>query len=184
MGQDSPAEMGRGGCRGARRPRGAEGFTLIEVLVAMALLGFALLGLFSLHNMALRSSRLSARMSVCAMLARTQMEYLMGLPFVAGSSSPPADLVDLGLDPTTPSNPYAYLLHPNSGAAPNPISALGTTSASDGPLMYYRTWDVAYPFTPDLSVIQLTVRVSFLDGLSSGQARGVTITSYRFQDMP
>lgn len=165
------------------RREGEGGFTLIEVLVAMALLGFALLGLFSLHNMALQSSRLSARMSVCAMLARTQMEYLMGVPFDTDDAVP-ADLVDLGPDPTSASAPYAYLMHPSAGAAPSPINALGTMSASDGPLMFYRTWDVAYPFTPDLSVIQLTVRVSFNDGLAAGQTRGVTITSYRFQDLP
>lgn len=167
--------------RGGERQRG---FTLIEVLVAMALMAFAMLGLFSLHNVALKSSRLSARMGVCAMLARTQMEYLMGLPFPAGSGSPPTDLVDLGADPTTAVNPYAFLLHPANGAAPTPLNALGTTNAAEGPLIFYRTWDVAYPFAPDLSVIQLSVRVSFSDGLSGGQHRGVTITSYRFQDMP
>ena len=167
-----------------RAKRARAGFTLIEVLVAMALLGFALLGLFSLHNMALRSSRLSARMSVCAMLARTQMEYLMGLPFPAGSGAIPTDLKDLALDPTSASAPYAYLPHPNGGVAPIAINTLGTTSSADGPLMFHRTWDVAYPFAPNLSVIQLTVRVSFNDGLSSGQTRGVTITSYRFQDLP
>ena len=109
----------------------------------MALLGFALLGLFSLHNMALKSSRLSARMSVCAMLARTQMEYLMGLPFPADGGSPPTDLVDLAADPTSASSPYAYLPHPNNGAVPTAINALGTNVASDGPLIFHRTWDVA-----------------------------------------
>ena len=170
--------------RGRGRVRGDGGFTLIEVLVATVILSFSLLGLFSLHTMALRSSRLSARMSVCNMLARTQMEYLMGLPFPAGSGSPPTDLKDLALDPTTAANPYAYLPHPSGGAAPALMNAMGSASASDGTLLYYRSWDVAYPFAPDLSVIQLSVRVSFADGLSSGQQRGVTVTSYRFQDMP
>ena len=101
----------------AQMGRGEGGFTLIEVLVAMVVLGFALLGLFSLHSVALSASRQSEKMSVAAMLAKTQMEYLMTLPLPSDGSSPPADLVDLGADPTTASTPYAYLLRQSATSA-------------------------------------------------------------------
>lgn len=160
------------------------GFTLIEVLVAMVVLGFALLGLFSLHSVALSASRQSEKMGICAMLAKSQMEYLMNLSYPADGSAAPTDLVDLAPDPTTATTPFVPLNHPNGGSMPDAINAAGTTDAADGPLLYYRTWDVEYPFT-DTSVIELTVRVTYIDGITdNAKTHGMTITSYRFQDMP
>jgi Tfp pilus assembly protein PilV len=170
-----------GTCTGRRR-RSASGFTLLEVVFAMGLLGFALLGLFALHNVAIGSNRQAGRLSTCTMLAQQEMEYLMGLPWKNGSSLP-SDLALTASDPTTKGNPYAYFAHPSgtAGTAPNPINASGTTSASDGPLMYYRTWDVSEPFSGDDTIIEIKVRVIFFDK-STRKSHGVTISSFRYQD--
>ena len=165
-----------------RKQAAGRGFTLLEVVFAMGLLGFALLALFALHIVAIGANRHSGRLSTCMMLAQQQMEYLMGLPFPWDGESP-TDLMVTASDPSTTANPYAHFAHPTgtAGQKPDPINALGGTSAADGPLMFYRTWDVAYPFEGDTSVLQLKVRVLFYDK-SNQQAHGVTISSFRYKD--
>lgn len=166
--------------RERRRRRGRGGFTLLEVVFAMGLLGFGLLGLFALHNVAIGSNRQAGRMSVCMMLAQQKMEYLMGLPWPTGGSLP-TDLEITDSDPSTKADPYGYFAHPSgtAGVAPTAIAASGETGTAGN--AYYLTWDVSYPFTGDTSIIEIKVRVIYFDK-ANGRAHGVTISSFRYQD--
>lgn len=164
------------------RKANSAGYTLIEVMLASAILGFGLLGLYALQNTSTAYGGLSAKMTTCRMLAQQQMEYLQGLPW-GPDDSLPTDLTVTASDPTTASKPLAFLAHPTgtAGVAPSPITGIGTSSVSDGPRSYYRTWDVSYPFTGDSHILQIKVRCIFYDSMG-GKPHGVTISSFRYQD--
>ena len=165
--------------RRAKVERGAHrGFTLLEVVFASALLGFALLALFALHNVAIRNNRHAARITTCAMLAQQQMEYLMGIPWPADQPAP-SELKAVG--PDTNATPNGFLYYPSGGVKPPPINAKGTTNPSDGARRYYRTWTVFYPFSGETRVVQIIVRVIFYDE-ANGKPHGVTISSFRYVD--
>jgi len=55
---------------------GGRGFTLLEVVIAMLLLGIALLGLMALQIRSVRSNAFSNRMTVASCFARNQVETL------------------------------------------------------------------------------------------------------------
>lgn len=155
-----------------------QGFTLLEVVFASAIIGFALLGLFALHNVAIRNNLHAGRLTTCAMLAQQKMEYLMGLPLPADGPTP-TDLAVTG--PDTDPTVNAYFQNPNGGLQPAPVNAKGTTSSADGPLSYYLTWNISEPFEEESRVLQIQVRVVFIDG-ANGMRHGVTISSFRTVD--
>lgn len=66
------------------------GYTLIELLISMLVLGFLVLGASNLFTSLLNSAIVSQRQSVATTLATNQMEYLKSLPYdnlaVAGGS--------------------------------------------------------------------------------------------------
>lgn len=164
------------------RRAGRHGYTLIEVMFSVAILGVGLLGLYALHTTGINAGRRSAKLTVCRALADQEMEYLMGLPWTA-TSGIPTDLSITSTDPTSTSNPYAFFAHPTgtAGTKPAALTALGTTSTADGVRSYYRTWDVSYPFAGDTTVVQIKVRVIYFD-VANNQPHGVTISSFRYQD--
>jgi len=165
-----------------KRTHGAAGFTLLEVVLAAGLLGFGLLSLFMLHNVAIGSNRHAGRLTTSMRLAQKQMEYLQGLPWPSGND-PSGDLEVTNMDLSTHADPYAFFAHPTgtAGQQPSPVNMLGTTLSGDGPLMYYLTWDVSYPFTDDGTIVQMIVRAVFYNG-STGRLHGVTLSSFKYQD--
>ena len=56
-----------------------QGFTLIEVLIATAMLGFSLLVMFGFHSQAVRSNMHARKMTDCTYLSQLQMERLLSL---------------------------------------------------------------------------------------------------------
>ena len=156
------------------------GFTLVEVMVAAALLGFALIVMFGLHAQAVRSNMHAKRMTDCTYLAQAQMEQLLSLRWT--SQSRPAVLTDNSTDATSAAAPWAYLEHPNSGAAPRLKTATNNAVANyaSGPRMYAVTWDVEDMDT-SATWMRIRVRCSYLDR-AFNQSKGTTISSYRFRD--
>ena len=59
--------------------RARSGFTLIEALIATALLGFSLIVMFGFHTQAVRSNLHARKMTDCTYLAQLQMERLIAL---------------------------------------------------------------------------------------------------------
>lgn len=156
-----------------RRPaRG--GFTLIEVLVASALLGMSLVVMFGFHSQAVRSNMNARRLTDCTYLAQTQMERLLAVQWDLASR--PADLVDgAGADPAGLSM-WDALEH-STGSAVNASFGTDTTM---GPAMYTVTWDVE-DMDANETWIRLRVRCTYPDAQFGG-FQGTTISSYRYRD--
>lgn len=170
----SSIQRGRLGQRGKH---GKRGFTLLEVMVASAVMGFALVVMLSLHSQAVRSNMHAKRMTDCTYLAQARMEQLHALPWTR--SSTPSQLVDSGVDSTAP---WAYFEHPNGGAQP-PARSSGngpTTNFAFGPLAYYVSWDIEVMDTSS-TWLKMMVRCQYLDSTFNNW-HGTTISSFRFRD--
>jgi type IV pilus modification protein PilV len=70
--------------------RKEQGFTLLEVMIAMTILAIGLLGLAGLQITSVRSNSSASQVSEATVLAQDQLEQLRGTPFanlVSGSSN-------------------------------------------------------------------------------------------------
>lgn len=159
------------------RIRNQRGFTLIEIMISAAIMGFALVVMISLHSQAVRSNMHAKRMTDCTYLAQAQMEQLHALPWT--SSSTASSLVDSGVDTTAP---WAYFEHPSGGAQPPARSAGNnpTTNYAFGPRAYYVSWDIEVQDT-NSTWLKMMVRCQYLDR-AFNQWHGTTISSFRFRD--
>lgn len=162
----------------ARRGQARAGFTLLETMIAVALLGFSLIVMFGFHAQAVRSNQHARRMTACTYLAQSRMEKLLSLQWTA--STRPTALVDVMTDPTTAAAPWAYLEHPSSGSAPTPVNATEAITTTNGKPIYYVTWDVE-DMDSDGTWARLRVRCQY-DDKAFNTWHGTTISSYRFRD--
>lgn len=161
----------------ARGPRrSARGFTLIEALIATALLGFSLIVMFGFHTQAVRSNMHARKMTDCTYLAQTQLERLLALPWTSASTH--ADLLDVSTDTTSSTNPWVQLEHPQTGA--NALTAANESAGTYGEPTYFVTWDVE-EMSSTGEWVRLRVRCQYLDE-AFNQWHGTTVSSYRFRD--
>ena len=162
--------------------RGRRGFTLVEVLIATALLGFSLLVMFGFHSQAVRSNMHARKMTDCTYLAQLQMERLMSLRWTAAVR--PDAFKDNAADTTvdgTNSDEWPWLEHPNESAIPDyPVNAANATTSTLGKPVYYLTWD-AEDADADGTWTRLRVRCQYKDE-AFGRWLGTTVSSYRFRD--
>jgi len=156
--------------------RSQAGFTLIEALVATALLGFSLIVMFGFHNQAVRSNMHARKMTDCTYLAQAQIEKLMALPWDATTGTP-SDLSD-GI--TDASGEWDYLEHPNAGSVPTQINAAMEYTDTLGQPEYYVTWDVA-DMDSSPTWVRVRVRCQYRDD-AFNRWHGTTVSSYRFRD--
>lgn len=171
----SPLHRSRQLPPGARR-----GFTLVEALIASALLGFSLIVMFGFHSQAVRSNMHARKMTDCSYLAQLKMEELMSVPWTA--SSLPSTLTDLGSDPTAGgASAWATLPHLNGEELGDPghVNAQNQRLSATQP-GYWVSWDVEY-MDADPTWMRLRVRCVYQDE-AFNQWRGTTISSYRFRD--
>ena len=103
-------------CAGRRRP-GEAGLTLVELLIALALLGFVMLGVAPLFIASVKSNYSANEYTSIHVLARDRLEQLMNLPFDDGALSPGVHGNDL---PATLPDPKTGI-SPTSGGVPNPF---------------------------------------------------------------
>lgn len=117
------------------------GFSLVEVLVAMALVASSALGLAELFALASRVTQASRIDTVMTMAAETKMAELRGLPWAYDAAGSGAPLSDPGLA-TSPSS----TLRVNTGGYVDFIDGAGivvgtgTTVPRQG--VYLRRWSI------------------------------------------
>lgn len=149
----------------AGRRRGTRAFTLVEVLVALAIFSIALLAMVPLFSMAARAGRGSQQLTRATGLARTYVDKLRNTPFARiGVNAPPATGT---CDPCTP---------PATEVTNNaPFVVSWTVRAADG-----SPYDVAAPPTPNVKRVTVTVTVPCADCAGGQrQVRMVTIIAER-----
>jgi prepilin-type N-terminal cleavage/methylation domain-containing protein len=81
----------------ARLKKNEKGFTLIEVLVALAITGLVVVAFLTAMSVASKANIITNERTTAESLARSQMEYVKSLPF-DGSYDPlvPQDYLDAG----------------------------------------------------------------------------------------
>jgi prepilin-type N-terminal cleavage/methylation domain-containing protein len=164
-----------------QRHHDARGFTLIEVLIASALLGFSLLVMFGFHSQAVRSNMHARKMTDCTYLSQLQMERLLTLSWDESTRS--TDLVDSYNDTTAAGSnatEWAWLEHPNDLAEPSAVNSANDTTDTLGEPVYYITWDVE-DMDANATWTRLKVRCQYRDE-AFGRWLGTTVSSYRFRD--
>ena len=103
-----------------------DGFTLIEVMVALTILAVGLLALALMQTTAIKANALSSHSTVATQLAQDRLETFKNISFAAIVSSPAA-----GYNTATWTPQYANL---PGAAGDTPPPVRGTT--------YYRVWFV------------------------------------------
>ena len=156
------------------------GFTLIEVMIASAILGLSLVVMFGLHSQAVRSNMNAHRMTDCTYLAQSQLEHLLAEDW--STTAAPTDLQDLsGSDPATMET-WDALEHVS---ATDPlVNAANDTDPLHGAAIYEVSWDVegmggSTGATDDW--LRLRVRCTYPDSQFDTR-HAATVSSYRFRD--
>jgi len=108
--------------------RQSQGFTLIEVMIAMVVLAVGLLALGTMQIVSIRANAFSSEMTYSTMLAQQQLETLKNLSFS-----------DANLTATTPETPHTLPAVIEKGAS------------------YSVSWEVT-DTTSDMKTIDLTVQ--------------------------
>ncbi|MSP55828.1 MAG: prepilin-type N-terminal cleavage/methylation domain-containing protein [Myxococcales bacterium] len=154
------------------------GFTLIEVMIASAILGLSLVVMFGFHSQAVRANMNAHRMTDCTYLAQSHLEQLLAEDWTRESTQP--DLGDLGgTDPAT-LGIIDSLEHVGST-----VNAANDVDISHGPIIYEVSWDVEGLGGSDPSGdddwLRLRVRCKYPDA-QFGTHHAATVSSYRFRD--
>ncbi|HEX9723339.1 MAG TPA: prepilin-type N-terminal cleavage/methylation domain-containing protein [Vicinamibacteria bacterium] len=77
-----------GHCGTKLDPKGREGFSLIEVMIAIVILTVGLLSLAQMMVVATNANALAGRMTASAALAKQQLELLKAAPFYTNPANP------------------------------------------------------------------------------------------------
>lgn len=160
----------------SRRLRARSGFTLIEVLIATALLAFSLAVMFGFHTQAVRSNRNARKVTECTYLAQSKMEELHSLLW-NDISGRPAKLT-AGANSGTGYGDFLYHSDNGAGVDPTAVNSLGATSGNKP--TYFVSWDVTDMNTAQ-TWIRIRVRCAFEDKAFSSW-NGTTLSSYRYKD--
>jgi prepilin-type N-terminal cleavage/methylation domain-containing protein len=158
------------------RTRSRSGFTLVEVLIATALLGFSLIVMFGFHAQAARSNQQARKITACTYLAQTQLERLLALAWT--ETSRPTELSPPLGDTTSAVDAYMDLPHPGTVTE---VNAANSTDVSLGRPTYRVSWSVEEMDSAPVTWLRLRVRCSFYDHRFD-TFRGTTISSYRYRD--
>lgn len=157
------------------------GFTLVEVLIATALLSFSLVVMFGFHTQAVRSNMHARKITDCTYLAQAEMERLLAYEWTAGGTRSSGPLADGSATATTAWDP---LYHPTlSGGLPTPVNALNETTAQSyvAAPSYYVTWETEAMDLVNDTWVRLRVRCTYFDA-AFDTYRGTTISTYRYRD--
>jgi prepilin-type N-terminal cleavage/methylation domain-containing protein len=85
----------------SKKPSKEKGFSLVEILISIALMGFALLGLAQLFTYSVMNTTRSDKMTNATFLAQQQIDFLRNLPaeeFTNLSAAPLDESIDVNND--------------------------------------------------------------------------------------
>ncbi|MED5373101.1 MAG: prepilin-type N-terminal cleavage/methylation domain-containing protein [Myxococcota bacterium] len=162
------------------------GFTLVEVLIATALLGFALVVMFGLHNQSVRSNVTARKVTDCTYLSQSKMEELLATEWTSTGGRSGTDLAS---GTSGVGTRYGSLYHPSGGSDPTAVNSTweqkGSESAGRPEATYFITWEVEDNSTNG-EWVQIWVRCAWDDrlflGTGASKRHGMTISSYKFVD--
>lgn len=163
----------------AGRSRG--GFTLIEVMVASAILGASLIVMFGFHSQAVRSNMNARRLTDCTYLAQTQMERLLAMDWTEAAGRP-SDLTQGYVDDASMTmwSPLTWNLGTDSDGDPLKVNAAFEYTEDLGPALYTLSWDME-DMDDDGTWTRVRVRCTYDDAAFDTQ-HGTTISTFRFRD--
>jgi prepilin-type N-terminal cleavage/methylation domain-containing protein len=150
-----------------RTKRNDEGFSLIEVMVAIVILTVGLLSLAQMMVVATNSNTLSGRMTSCSALAKEQLERLKSAPFYTNPQGLVRNpILMAGGDTNVNVNGYSQAYDANGA----PTAGVG---------MYDVRWQIAdVPSALPLAMVSIQVRCLANQGLDQfsfiGEARFIT----------
>ena len=174
---------------GARLSRATDGFTLVEVLVALVVCASAAGAVASLATTAMRAAALARQQSAMALLAVQKLEQLRGLqwtfdPWVAGLALSDTT-TDLSVEPATSGGAGLQVSAPDTldRNVPGYVDHLGargqwvgTGVARPPDGVFTRRWNVqAAPGDPETLVLRVVVVLAAADaahGTAAQLARG------------
>ena len=168
-----------------RSERGSDGFTLLEVTIAVGILAVGLLGIAAMSLQAMQQGRRGKHTSEAATVAYSVLEELNRLNFAhvaltdtGGAWTPRLDITTPGLFPWSP-NPA-----PTQGS----VQINGAVTPSQTYLVEWRITDAAAPPSPPWPAGTLakrkTIDVRVWWNEPNWQIRRVTISSVRYDDEP
>ena len=163
-----------------RSQRCESGFTLIELMIAMAVLVVGLLALWSLHAASIDASSRAYRLGISTMLAQDGMEDLLTETWIANDpGNCNGDYTAMALFPASAADGLDDLPGLVDGALGQRVNSLGSILPALGPTMFLRTYHVQLAGTESDQVL-LRVRVTYID--DAGKRHGVTLATTRLQD--
>jgi Tfp pilus assembly protein PilV len=161
-----------------------QGFTLIEALIAVALLGFSLIVMFGFHAQAVRSNMHARKITDCTYLAQAQLERLMTVPWTeaTGRSGTALQTGASGSGEYGAGDTPNDMYHSANGAgvAPSLVNAAGNADEDYGTGVYRITWDVD-EMSADETWVRFRVQCAYHDE-AFNRWLGTTVSSYRFRD--
>ncbi|MDL2328130.1 prepilin-type N-terminal cleavage/methylation domain-containing protein [Desulfosarcina sp. OttesenSCG-928-A07] len=72
----------------SKKQANADGFTLVEVLVAMTIFSIGILGMAALQISSIRGNATSSLITLCTIMGENRVEMLMGLDYADAALSP------------------------------------------------------------------------------------------------
>ena len=131
--------------------RRQDGFSLIEVLIALVILAIGLLGLALFQTTAIKGNAIASKWTVATELAQDRLERFRHVDWTTIQSSVPGGFVP-GTQPLQ--SAYASL----GGTVGDNTVVRGTT--------YFRVWDVTPPTTAANTLTTITVWCCWIDEYS------------------
>lgn len=156
------------------------GFTLVEVMVASAILGASLIVMFGFHSQAVRSNMNARRLTDCTYLAQTQMERLLALDWTSVNRPTDLDNGSIAQADLDAMDMNDRLYTPLTWGLGYDVNAAFQNTDDLGPILYTLSWDVE-DMDVDGTWTRLRVRCTYDDAAFNTQ-HGTTISSFRFRD--
>jgi len=165
-----------------RTPRSSSpsGFTLIELMIAMAVLLIGMVALWTLHAAAITSNANAYRLGISTVLAQDLLEQLYGETWMVSYPNPDLDTALCGgAFPAATTDGLEDLPCTKDGASVR-VNGLGNVDATLGPVMYLRTYHLE-TMAGGVDRVLIRVRVTYEEP-NTGKRHGVTMGTTRMAD--